>query len=599
MSLQGTLSTLGITEVLEFMADREFSGQLDITTESGTASYLLIDGEVGMAEFDFLRGSGTDAAEATYYVLAELDGDFFFEPQEVTAEDDCENVDDLLGRSAGIADKWANVEAEIPSTSHLLVRNSQLDTSVTIEPGWWQVLEVLGTGRTTMQLSKELDLGILESSEQALSMVDAGLLVVTDEVAPEDLASEDLALEDLAPEDLASEDLAPEDLAPEDLASQDLASQDLASQDLAPEDLASEDLATHEVANTTVAADTFGGEDAVAPTGEQAAFENTGAFDDAPAAAVPAAEMPDPEEHAPVAVEEAPVAEIPALEEHAPAATEEAPVAEMPVPEETAPAEVASAEDAPIQDVSVAPAPPLGFTKNMNATDNGLSAPASDDDGWSTNAFVGTTAPVPEAVAPVVEEAPVPDSATEEAIAPMSFEQPDYLSTESDESPEPLAAPSELYPAMDFEETVEFDPASFDASAPFGSADSPNAAFDATGLEPVPEMDDSGLFGMDSSFGDPAAASTAATSDAVAGDVTNDVDFLNQGLGSQAAAPDAAMPAPETQVPAQASPIPDTPAGSVPPVGENADPFGSLSDLVVDEEPQNDRGSVLKFLRRD
>ena len=549
MSLQGTLSTLGITEVLEFMADREFSGQLDITTESGTASYLLIDGEVGMAEFDFLRGSGTDAAEATYYVLAELDGDFFFEPQEVTAEDDCENVDDLLGRSAGIADKWANVEAEIPSTSHLLVRNSQLDTSVTIEPGWWQVLEVLGTGRTTMQLSKELDLGILESSEQALSMVDAGLLVVTDEVAPEDLASEDLA--------------------------------------------------THEVANTTVAADTFGGEDAVAPTGEQAAFENTGAFDDAPAAAVPAAEMPDPEEHAPVAVEEAPVAEIPALEEHAPAATEEAPVAEMPVPEETAPAEVASAEDAPIQDVSVAPAPPLGFTKNMNATDNGLSAPASDDDGWSTNAFVGTTAPVPEAVAPVVEEAPVPDSATEEAIAPMSFEQPDYLSTESDESPEPLAAPSELYPAMDFEETVEFDPASFDASAPFGSADSPNAAFDATGLEPVPEMDDSGLFGMDSSFGDPAAASTAATSDAVAGDVTNDVDFLNQGLGSQAAAPDAAMPAPETQVPAQASPIPDTPAGSVPPVGENADPFGSLSDLVVDEEPQNDRGSVLKFLRRD
>ena len=544
MSLQGTLSTLGITEVLEFMADREFSGQLDITTESGTASYLLIDGEVGMAEFDFLRGSGTDAAEATYYVLAELDGDFFFEPQEVTAEDDCENVDDLLGRSAGIADKWANVEAEIPSTSHLLVRNSQLDTSVTIEPGWWQVLEVLGTGRTTMQLSKELDLGILESSEQALSMVDAGLLVVTDEVATQDVATQD-------------------------------------------------------VANTTVAADTFGGEDAVAPTGEQAAFENTGAFDDAPAAAVPAAEMPDPEEHAPVAVEEAPVAEIPALEEHAPAATEEAPVAEMPVPEETAPAEVASAEDAPIQDVSVAPAPPLGFTKNMNATDNGLSAPASDDDGWSTNAFVGTTAPVPEAVAPVVEEAPVPDSATEEAIAPMSFEQPDYLSTESDESPEPLAAPSELYPAMDFEETVEFDPASFDASAPFGSADSPNAAFDATGLEPVPEMDDSGLFGMDSSFGDPAAASTAATSDAVAGDVTNDVDFLNQGLGSQAAAPDAAMPAPETQVPAQASPIPDTPAGSVPPVGENADPFGSLSDLVVDEEPQNDRGSVLKFLRRD
>ena len=542
MSLQGTLSTLGITDVLEFMAERSFTGQLDITTESGTASYLLVDGDVGMAEFEFVRGSGTDPAEATYYVLAEVDGEFFFEEQDVTADDDGEKVEDLLGRTVGIADKWAEVEEEIPSTSHILARNSKLDASVTIEPGWWQVLEVVGTEQTTMQLSKALDLGILESSEQALSMVKAGLLVVTDEVAETEPAPTAIATEDVA----AVGHPAPEQIAPEQVASEQI------TPDQAP-DVNPEDAPAPPILISSEPA----------PVVETDAFEATGAFDEVPSTNdVPAAE------EATAAVED-----VPALEEVA--------IAEMPVPEEQAPA---------VDEPAAAAAPALGFTENFDDSADDLSVPAFDDDGWSTNPFVGSAAPVPEGTGSAVEEVPMadevlPEVPVEESIAPISFEQPDYLASETDEAPAPLAAPGDLYPPMELEETASFDPTSFDASAPFGEG-SPAAAFDATGLEPVPEAE-AGVIGMDASFGEPLPDVAPADS------ATDDLGFLNDDLDS-----DFGLPAPDAQAPAQASPVADIPAADAAPLGET-DPFGSLSDLVVDEEPEAERGSVLKFLRRD
>ena len=125
MSLQGTLSTLGITEVLEFLAERNSSGQLDINTESGSASYLLVNGTISIAEYEFSRGKGVDASEATYYVLAELDGEFVFEEHDVEGAEEGQDVEALLGRTAEIAERWLEVEEQIPTISHTLVRNSE------------------------------------------------------------------------------------------------------------------------------------------------------------------------------------------------------------------------------------------------------------------------------------------------------------------------------------------------------------------------------------------------------------------------------------------------------------------------------------------
>lgn len=198
MSLQGTLSTLGITDLLEFLAERTYTGQLDVKTEAGSASYLLVNGTVGVAEYQFIRGSGSDAATATYYVLAELDGEFMFDEVDDDELEDGEDVGTLLGRTAGIAGRWLEIEKEIPTVGHVLVRNSEIDSSVTIEPEWWKILEVLGSGQTGNQLAEKLDLEVLEASTQALAMKKAGLLVVSDE-APIEQAPAPAAIEEPAP----------------------------------------------------------------------------------------------------------------------------------------------------------------------------------------------------------------------------------------------------------------------------------------------------------------------------------------------------------------------------------------------------------------
>ncbi|MFT7474373.1 MAG: hypothetical protein ACI81L_001298 [Verrucomicrobiales bacterium] len=179
MSLQGTLTTLGITEVLEFLAARNATGQLDVTTEMGTAMYLFSNGEVAEAEYSFIRESGSDSAAATYYVVSEQDGSFFFNEDEQPIDtDSCEPVGSLLARTAEMAERWLEVEGEIPTPNHLLTRNKELDGSVTIEPEWWKALEIIGEGKTSLQIAKQLDMSALDASLTALAMARAGLLNV-------------------------------------------------------------------------------------------------------------------------------------------------------------------------------------------------------------------------------------------------------------------------------------------------------------------------------------------------------------------------------------------------------------------------------------
>ncbi|MGI9608130.1 MAG: DUF4388 domain-containing protein [Acidimicrobiales bacterium] len=179
MSLQGTLNTLGITEVLEFLADRESTGRLDVNAGSGHATFRVHDGQIGVVEYDFERESGIDPSEATYYALAELEGSFYFDDDDVIdADDDTRTVSDVLSRTAEIAEAWAEIEDVIPTQQHHLVRNQMLDGSVMIEPEWWRALEIISDGSSASKLATTLDEGALSASTIAMHMAQAGLISV-------------------------------------------------------------------------------------------------------------------------------------------------------------------------------------------------------------------------------------------------------------------------------------------------------------------------------------------------------------------------------------------------------------------------------------
>ena len=504
MSLQGTLNTLGIAEVLEFLANREATGQLDISTETGTAVYLFSDGDVAECEYSFTREAGADSAEATYYVMSELDGTFFFdeevEPVDVDA-DSTEEVAAVLARTAEVADKWMQVEASIASPNHLLVRNNTLDSSVTIQPEWWNALEVIADGKTSMQVASAIQINLLSTSMLLLEMTEAGLLRV-EEIDP-------LSLE------------VPKVDVPEPEAN-----------------IVDEPVAEPAPAPAVEAPVAPAPEPAPAPVAEEASL-----FAAEPVAPVEAATPAAP-------VAESLMAEAPPVPAPAPAPVVEAPpvgfssaaqesaFAEVPDPIAAPPAPAAPAFEAPAAPAFEAPAAP---------------------------AFEPAPAPVAQApVAPPVERAPAPAQFEPAFEAPAAAPDP-VPAAHAAPAPQPVPAQpavAETFPAPDA------------ANPDDGWASNHSPSYDGGQSQPAPAVAD---------MAQPSPTSPTA----VAGEVVSDLEAMSGQLDEPGAA----------NWELDKTFVADEDAAAQPAGDEN--PFGAIGGLLEGEESDEDRGNVLKFLRRD
>lgn len=589
MSLQGTFKTLGITEVLEFLSTRTASGRLDVTTEMGTAVYVLSDGAVSAAEYSFIRESGVDAAEATYYVVSELDGSFFFDDDVLDndgvaeVEGGPEDVAALLFRTADIAERWADVEEVIPSPNHLLTRNTQLDGSVTIQPEWWKALEMIGEGSTSLELASTLQLSALDASLTALAMTNAGLLLVTEidplniALSPEledslDTADHEHTIHDeLAP---AAPQLAEPD--PEAVLADAVDALDTLVQ--APEEVRAE--AVVEAIIDAPIEPTFDPEPTAFAPDPSAFAVDPATFGDAsdPSIFEPVdmLEMVDVEPPTPAAVDHPP--EVPAeptmsfstpADDHveqdvATLGALEAPVGSLDAAQYVAPSGM---DDHSELEYMVEPE---GSTPVV---------PVDDDDGWSNAHTPSELSPMAAAPAPApATPAPAPAPATP-APAPQPVPAPEPVPEAS--APHVLSEPSPFdgLPAPG-------QPSPFDSPAPIpdvpGAMDvsslpspPPPVGDEHRPVAPVPDV---------AGYGQPAAV-PESTATSMAGEVLDDLasmtDELNEPIGE-----DSNWQLDGTFVP-ETNPTP-------PPV--DGDPFGDLGDLLTDDD---ERSSVLKFLRRD
>jgi hypothetical protein len=505
MSLQGTLKTLGITDVLEFLSTRSASGLLEVTTEMGTAAYGLIDGVVVESDYSFIRESGTDAAEATYYVVSELDGTFFFDDDSAPdPTDEGEDVPSLLSRAAEIADHWIEVEEAIPTANHRLIQNNELDGSVTIEPEWWKALQVIGDGRTSIQLASALEMSVLDASLIALAMTNAGLFIVRD-VDPIEIEVDS---------EFASIDESPV---------QDHPLDSLAADDVDPE----QTLAVVEVEEPTPISESSW-KSATAPM----------SFSNLERSVAELADMAEATQHDEFAGRSG-MDDLSKLEYMV------EPEGFVSSDSKDMPAEPSVDGDAPV----------------------GAQEMDIDDDGWSNghvSAYNGlqpmSSAPTPEpAPAPpshaYLEETPDVESPSDEAAAPGEVE----ASFDA-----PVAPMSDVGTEMSLEDL----PAPPTAQSPFDGD-----------LASVPDTDPETDV--------PAVAERNAATTAMAGEVIEDLASLSDDL-------DDSIPE-DTNWELDGTFVPET--NPAPPEVEG-DPFGDLGELL-NETAEDERGSVLKFLRRD
>jgi hypothetical protein len=179
MTLQGSLDTFGLAEVLQLLARTAKTGCLTVKGDGGRGRLWLRDGSVTAAETT--RAPGAPLAEAVCDLLRHPAGTFLFEPGgRVPDSTEAEPVDALLERAHGLLAEWEELQAVVPSLDHrvTLVEALTAGAEVTVSARQWPALVAVGTGCTVHDLAASLGLTELWALRTVNDLVSAGLTAV-------------------------------------------------------------------------------------------------------------------------------------------------------------------------------------------------------------------------------------------------------------------------------------------------------------------------------------------------------------------------------------------------------------------------------------
>ncbi len=201
--------------------------------------------------------------------------------------------------------------------------------------------------------------------------------------------------------------------------------------------------------------------------------------------------------------------------------------------------------------------------------------------------------------APVVPAAPVAETPAlvfpDAPAAPEVVEAPAPVAEAPAFAEEPAVTSGSFVESLAVEESAPAAPAAGEDDGwvsnhrtNFTPSAAPQAPVTAVAAAPTPEA-----------FAAPAEPVAPMASEALAGEVINDLDSMGADLDAAATLPpsdDANWQLDDTF----ASAAPASPVAPAPPAvdSSNEDPFGALSGLIGDDD-DTDRGSVMNFLRRD
>ncbi|MEX2660147.1 MAG: DUF4388 domain-containing protein [Acidimicrobiales bacterium] len=182
VSLQGTLDTFALPDVLRLLASTRKTGHLRLEGSRGTGGVWFADGAVAAIDAP-TTGSPVPAppsADALCDLLRSPDGAFSFEAgasSPVSAEPG--DLGDLLAEAEELLVEWRALAAVVPSLDCSLALRPELEgESTTVSAADWRLLVAIGSGTTVGQLGASLDLGELAVSRAVNGLVECGLAVV-------------------------------------------------------------------------------------------------------------------------------------------------------------------------------------------------------------------------------------------------------------------------------------------------------------------------------------------------------------------------------------------------------------------------------------
>lgn len=176
VSLQGTLDTFSLPDVLRFLAGAAKSGRLAVDESKRRGELWLDGGTVVHVDVD----GAESPQEALFQLLRDPDGSFAFDGDLTTSSAGAPmDVEALIADAQARLVEWREIEAVVPSLDAPVSLTPRLKGgSATVTDDQWQVISAVGSGTSVGIVGDTLRLGEFDTCRVVKSLVDAGLVVI-------------------------------------------------------------------------------------------------------------------------------------------------------------------------------------------------------------------------------------------------------------------------------------------------------------------------------------------------------------------------------------------------------------------------------------
>jgi hypothetical protein len=200
VSLEGTLETIALPDVLALLSVTAKTGELRIEANGGTGSVWFDAG--GIAGFDV--GNHRTAEDALFALLRLKEGSFKFHtgtrPLNAIPPQD---VNPLLEEAEDRLSQWPGIAAAVPSLDCELSLQESVDGTVMLRPDQWQLVASIAGGHTVAAVLESRGLAEFDGCRAVKELVDLRLVKVA--APPEEAVQVPEHVADEVPEHVADE----------------------------------------------------------------------------------------------------------------------------------------------------------------------------------------------------------------------------------------------------------------------------------------------------------------------------------------------------------------------------------------------------------
>lgn len=169
-SLKGNLAQLKLTDVMKILSSR--TGKLSLQCNDETADIYFLQGAIIHAKCASVSGE-----EAVYTILSWNEGTFTFHPN-ISVKNGTITTpsEEILRRATIVETEWEGVRQTIPNTNLVFKMSSGTPREISLNATEWNILRHVNGIDSVREISKKMELGLLDVAKALCKLVAAGII---------------------------------------------------------------------------------------------------------------------------------------------------------------------------------------------------------------------------------------------------------------------------------------------------------------------------------------------------------------------------------------------------------------------------------------